>query len=452
MAFKPGLEIKPVGGTGGDVGRNMTAVRVDDEVYIFDMGLHMPNYIKFTEDDISELSKHNTELLRKAGAIPDDSAIADWRKHVKGIFIGHAHLDHLGAIPFLANRYPCPIVGTPYSIAVLRQTLTDERMHLKNELRVLNPNGKMKFSKNITLEFISITHSVPQSVLMALHTKYGVFLYGTDFKFDDNPTLGKPSNYASLKRIGDKGVTVALIDILYADKKGRQPSESHAKDLLEETLLGENNKGKGVLVTTFSSHIARLKSIVEFGRKMKRKVVFLGRSLSKYSAAAETVGLVNFKNQGVDIVKYSRKAGRKLKEIANTGRHKYLLVTTGNQGEPKSMLSKIANNQFDFRLHDGDHVIFSSKTIPVEPNLTYRRELDNNLKKKGVKIFTEMHVSGHAAREDLREFLKLVRPKHAIPAHGEPKKVKAFQALWREMGNPAENVHIIKGGQSLKVV
>jgi len=213
-----------------------------------------------------------------------------------------------------------------------------------------------------------------------------------------------------------------------------------------------NNRGHALVVTTFSSHMARLKAIVEYGKKTKRKIVFLGRSLAKYTAAAEEIDLCNFTKHGVEIVKFSRQARRKLKEISNKGKENYLLVVTGNQGEPKSMLAKMANKQFAWRFHSGDHVLFSSKTIPVEPNLTYRRDLDNTLKREGVKIFPELHVSGHAAREDLRKYIKLTRPKNVIPAHGEPKKIQAFQALWNEMGKPADKVHILKPGQSLKLV
>lgn len=446
-----GVEIISVGGT-GEVGKNMTAVRVDDEVFIFDIGLHMPNYIKFTEDDSGDLSKLNVDALRKAGAIPDDDAIKHWRKNVKGIFIGHAHLDHIGAVPFLAKNYNCPIVSSPYSIALLKNMLRDEKIQLRNKLTPLNPNGIMKITKNVTVEFIHVTHSIPQSVMIALHTKYGIILYSTDFKFDNNPILGKAPNYDALKKLGDKGVLLTIVDTLYVTKQGKMPSEAVAREMLRDAMLGVDNRGKAVVITTYSSHIARLKSILEFGKQTKRKIVFLGRSLAKYVQAAEDIDLCNFSKSGVEVVKYGSQVKRKFKDIMKTGKDKYLLVVTGNQGEPKSMLAKMVNGTYDFVFNSQDHVIFSSNVIPVEPNITYRRELDKKLQSQGVRLYTDIHVSGHAAREDIREFLKLTRPTHVIPTHSEAPKVNSFLQLWIEMQNPPKNAHIMKAGQRLKLV
>ena len=449
--FPSGIEVISVGGT-GEVGKNMTAVRVDDEVFIFDMGLHMPNYIKFTEEDVSDLSKMNVEALRKAGAIPDDNSIKQWRPFVKGIFIGHAHLDHIGAVPFLAKNYAAPIVASPYTIALLRNILADEKIQLKNKLTPLSPNGIMKITKNVMVEFIHITHSIPQSVMVALHTKYGIILYATDFKFDNQPVLGKPPAYDALKKLGDKGVLLTICDTLYVTKPGKMPSEMIAREMLRDAILGVNNKGHAIVITTFASHIARLKSILEFSKQTKRSIVFLGRSLSKYTQAADDADILHFAKQGVDIVKYGKQAKRKLAEIMKKGKDKYVLVVTGNQGEPQSMLSKMTTGKFDFHFDDGDHVLFSSSVIPVEPNLTYRKTIDKQLESQGVRLFTDLHVSGHAAREDIREFLKLVRPQHVIPTHSEPHKVASFMQLWAEIGAVPNQAHLLKPGQHLKLI
>ena len=450
QSFPPGVELITVGGT-GEVGKNMTAVRVDDEVFIFDMGLHMPNYIKFTEDDASDLAKLNPDALRKAGAIPDDNSIRHWRKFVKGIFIGHAHLDHIGAVPFLAGNYPCPIIASPYSISLLRNMLRDEKMQLRNKLIPLNPNGTMKITKNVTVEFVHITHSIPQSVMVALHTHYGIILYSTDYKFDNTPILGKPPHYECLKKLGDQGVLLTIVDTLYVTKPGKMPSEVIAREMLRDAMLGVDNHGKALVITTYSSHIARLKSIIEFGKQMRRKIVFLGRSLAKYTQAAEDIDLVQFTKSGVDVTKYGSQVKKKFKEIMKNGKEKYLLVVTGNQGEPKSMLAKMANNTYAFRFDSQDHVIFASNVIPVEPNITYRKNLDNQLQQMGVRLYTDVHVSGHAAREDIREFLKLTRPQHAIPTHSEAPKVASFLQLWGEMNHPAKNAHVLKPGQRLSI-
>jgi len=449
--FPKGVEIIPVGGT-GEVGRNMTAVRVDDEVFLFDMGLHMPNYIKYTEEDISDLSKLSTEALRKAGAIPDDNVIKHLRKNVKAIFLGHGHLDHIGAVPFVAQHYNAPIIGSPYTIQVLKTILKDEKIQLKNRLETLSPNSTRKITKNVTVEFVHITHSIPQSVLVALHTKYGIILYATDFKFDNNPILGKPPHYEGLKKLGDKGILVSMIDCLYVTKPGKMPSEAVAREMLRDAMLGVDNSKHALVVTTFSSHIARLKSITEFGRQTKRKILFMGRSLAKYSQAAEDIDLIHFTKHGVDIMKYGNQVKRKFREITKRGKEKFLLVVTGHQGEPKSMLAKMINRKFDFRFDSDDHVIFSSSVIPVEPNMSYRKAIEQQLQREGVRFYTDIHCSGHAAREDIREFLKLTRPRHAIPTHAEPNKVDSFVQLWNEMGLPPKNAHVLKPGQKLKLV
>ncbi|HSU72499.1 MAG TPA: RNase J family beta-CASP ribonuclease [Candidatus Binatia bacterium] len=448
--FPPGVEIITVGGT-GEVGRNMTAVRVDDEVFLFDMGLHMPNYIKFTDEDISDLGKISVDALRKAGAIPDDNSIKHWRKNVKAIFLGHGHLDHIGAVPFISKNYSAPIIGTPYTIQVLKTMMKDEKIQLKNRLETLNPNATRKITKNVTVEFVHVTHSIPQSVLVALHTKYGVILYATDFKFDNNPVLGKPPHYECLKKLGDKGILVAIVDALYVTTPGKMPSEIIARELLRDAMLGVDNRGKALVVTTFSSHIARLKSIVDFGKQTKRKILFMGRSLAKYTQAAEDIDLYNFTKSGVDIFKYGNQVKRKFREIMKRGKDKFLLVVTGHQGEPKSMLAKMINHKVDWRFVSDDHVIFASRVIPVEPNISYRKAIEGQLQREGVRMYTDIHCSGHAAREDIREFLKLTRPRHLIPTHAEPNKVASCVQLWQDMGQPVKNAHTLRPGQRLKL-
>jgi ribonuclease J len=440
-SFPPGLEVMTL------MGGHMTAIRVDDEVVIFDMGVDMPNYIEFTED-ADDLTRHSVRALREAGAIPDDTVINHWRKNVKAILIGHGHMDHIGSVPFLAKRYDCPIVASPYSCAVMKAILKDEKVNLPNKFKPITANNSFKVSKNLTAEFVHMTHSTPQSSAIVLHTKYGAIVYAIDFKLDNNPTMGKPPNYKRLKQIGDKGVILAVVDSLYITQPGKMASEAVAKDMVRDAMLGVSNEGKAIVITTFSSHVARLKSIVEFAQKTGRKVVFLGRSLVKYSQAAQSIGLVDFKQMGVELVKYGGQVKRKFNMITRKGKDDFVLVVTGNQGEPKSMLSKMSNNMFNFKFHSGDHVLFSSKVIPVEPNKTYRRELDSKLRAQGVRLYTDLHVSGHAAREDIREFLMMLKPTNVIPSHWEKDRVASFKTLWAELEQPKETFRVPKPGKS----
>lgn len=442
------IEIYAVGGY-DEVGKNCTLIKVDDEAIILDMGLHLPNYIRLTEEEGESVVKLSAKQLMGAGAVPDVSFIKPFRNIVKAIIPTHGHLDHIGAIPYLANKYHCPIYGTPFTCAVLRRILKDERIRINNPINVININSTHKISKNFTVQFISATHSIPHVVMIAVHTKYGTILYTNDFKFDKTPTLGKKPNYAALEKLGEKGVLAVIVDALYADHDIKTPSESVAKEMLKEVMLGVNSKNKSVIITTFSSHIARLKSIVEFGKLMNRKILFLGRSLEKYSKAAEDVGLVNF-SKDVNIVGGGNRSKRALNKIFGKKKDKYLLVVTGHQGEPKAILSKMANKILPFEFGKEDHVIFSCKIIPTSINQEYREKLENQLKSFGVRIFKRIHVSGHAAREDLRDLINMIKPKHIIPAHANPEKSNALVDLAYEMGYKEEQIHHIQNSQKLE--
>ena len=441
------IEICTVGGY-NEVGKNMTAVNVDGEVVIFDMGIHLESYIKYTEDE--DIIKVEPSELIKVGAIPDITKIEKWKNNVKAIIPTHAHLDHLGAVPYLSNNYDALILGTPFTIAVLKTILRDEGIIIKNKIRKLTPNSVFQLSKNLKIEFINMTHSTPQTVMAALHTKYGIILYANDFKFDRFPTLGEKPNYKRLKELGKKGVLCLILDSTYSQSYTKTPSESVAKEMLRDVLLGTGNRGKAVFVTTFSSHIARLRSIVECGQKMNRKVVFLGRSLSKYCKASESIGIAKFSD--VRIVKYRNDIKRTLAKMRKRGISKYLVVLTGHQGEPKAALSRIANGELGFNFEPDDHVIFSCKTIPTPTNIENRRVLEEKLKKQHVRIFTDIHVSGHAAREDSRDLIELARPRHIIPAHGEHKMTSAMADLALEMGYKPKNIHVMRDGQILKIL
>ena len=380
------------------------------------------------------------------GAIPNDTVISSWQNKVKAIIISHCHLDHLGAVPYLANKYNCPIIATPYTIEVLRGTLRDDKLMLKNQLKPLNSNSSLKISDNIEVEFLHVNHSTLQTVIVVLHTKEGDIVYSNDFKFDNSPVIGQIPDYSKLKKLN----TFALItDSLYADTEGKTPSEKVAREILKEVMLGTYNEMNAIIVTTFSSHIARLKSIIEFGKKLNRKVVFMGRSLAKYTYAAEKLNLVNF-SKDVEICTYANQIQRGLNKIEKQGRNNYLIICTGNQGEPKAALTKMVNGILPFRFLPEDQVIFSCRTIPVEINIANRALVEGKLKNKKVRIFKDVHTSGHCSREDLRDLINLTKPQHIIPTHGDRKKLIYLSDLAVEMGYKEDkNVHVMHNSQVL---
>ena len=223
------IEILPVGGF-GEVGKQMVAVKVDNEVVIFDMGLHLPNYILATEGE--EIRKISREQLMKAQAIPDDTILGDWKGKVKAIVLSHAHLDHIGAVPFMAYTYKAPIISAPFTCSVIKRICADEGIRVPN-LKPLNPNDKLQICENLTVELIHITHSVPQSTVIALHTTHGIVVYANDFKLDNRPVLGKKPNTEALEALGKKGSRGAHVRMPIRPIHGQDPerdgSERDAK-------------------------------------------------------------------------------------------------------------------------------------------------------------------------------------------------------------------------------
>jgi len=438
-------------GIGGfnEVGKNMTAVDLGDDVILFDCGLFLPPIV-----ELEEAEKVYTEKrLRAIGAVPSDIVLDKFglRDKVRAIIPSHAHLDHIGAIPFLAHRYNAEVIGTPFTIEVLKTLLKDEKIHLRNKLKVVQPNsfcyvqGK---KRKYRVDFINITHSTIQCSLLALHTPEGVVLYANDFKFDNSPVLGKKPNYEKLKEIAKEGVKVMIVDSLYSGDERKTASEKVARTLLEDVLLTTSNENVGLFVTTFSSHIARLKSITEFGKKLNRKIIFLGRSLNKYVSAATRIDMCPFRND-VEIASFRHQLEKKLHQVGKN-RADYMVVCTGHQGEPGSILDRLAKNRLPFRFQNQDHVVFSSSVIPTKINIENRDKLDNQLKKRGVRLFNNIHVSGHAGREDLRDFINLVNPEHIIPAHGDHKKIAPMVELAEELGyKNKKNIHLINDQQRL---
>ena len=441
------IDIYAVGGY-TEVGKNCTAIKIDDEVIVIDLGLALENYIKLTED--ADIIKISPEKLMDAGAVPDISVLDKIKNKVKAIVISHAHLDHMGAVPYIASQFKAPVICTPFTAEVIRSILKDDKIKLDNEIKVLNSNSSIKISENIKIEFIHITHSVPQTVLIAIHTKYGIVMYANDFKLDLRPTLGKIPNFKRIKELANDGIFALIVESTYANDAKKMPSESVAKEMLRDVLLGIDNKDNVIIATTFSSHLARLKSIIEFGQKLNRKIIFLGRSLAKYTHAGEKAGIIDFSKK-IEIVKYSKQIRKRLNKIEED-RGKYLLVVTGHQGEHNSVLYKIARGELKFKLKPEDNMIFSCTTIPTPTNIANREALENELKLSGIRIFKDIHQSGHAAKEDLRDFINLIKPKNIIPAHGNKEMKNALVDLAVVMGYKADkNVFLVKDGHKISL-
>lgn len=444
------MEIFTVGGY-NEVGKNMTAVKIGDDVIIFDIGLYLPAVVDLQE---SEQGEYSEKKLRNIGALPDDLLLDQMglRDKVRAILLGHAHLDHVGAVPYLSYRYKCPVVGTPFTTTVLKKIVEDDKGRLVNPVKSVQPNSSyiIKGKRDYKVDFINITHSTIQTSMIALHTPEGVVLYANDFKLDKTPILGLPPNYDLLKQIAKEGVKVLIVDSLYSGDERKTPSEKIARDLIEEVLVTTENENAAIFVATFSSHIARLKSIVDFAKKLDREVFFVGRSLKKYVSSAIDVGMCPFQKD-VRIGSYKKEVIGILKKVEKD-RRKYLVVCTGHQGEPGSVLERLSRKELPFEFKRNDNIIFSSKTIPTPVNIANRGQVDKRLKSLGVRIFDNVHVSGHAGREDLRDLISILNPENIIPAHGTMQQLTPMVELAREMGyKVGKGCHLMQDGQKIKL-
>ena len=438
------MKIYTIGGF-EEVGKNMTVLDLGDDAIILDAGIYLPAVIELQEEEHAQ-QNYTEAQLRKIGALPDDRLLdkLGLRKKVRVILLGHAHLDHIGALPYMAYRYDAPIVGTPFTIEVLKKIVEDSQTTIPNKLVVVQPNGTFTIKgkkRNYKAEFVNITHSTIQTAILAIHTPEGVVLYANDFKLDNTPVMGEPPNYKALERLSKQGVKALIVDSLYSGANKKTPSEKVARALLEEVMLTIKNDKSAIFVSTFSSHIARIKSIVDFSKKLNRDVYVIGRSMNKYLTAAKNIGKCPFHNK-IRVGSYKRQVESILKKVSKN-RARSLVICTGHQAEPGSILDRLARKQLPFHFQEGDNIIFSSKTIPAPANIANREKMDKKLKKMGIRIFDEVHVSGHGGKEDLRDFLSIVKPQNIIPSHGSTEQLLPMMNLAKEMGYKPKQIHLM---------
>jgi ribonuclease J len=440
------VEVIAIGGY-EEVGKNMTAVKINDEVIIFDMGIHLDRINIHEDTDIDRM--HSLDLIER-GVIPDDTLMKDVDGKVKGIVFTHGHLDHIGAVAKLAHRYDAPLIGTPFTTALIENTIKGERkFKVHNPINSLNPGSKIQLSKNITLEFVQSTHSIPQAVIAVLHTSEGIIVYALDFKFDNHQKISPPPDYDRLKELGRKGVLCLIVETTNAQNYNQVKtySERVPRVILEDLMKGPMKEDKGMIITTFSSHVERIQAIADIAAKGNREILFLGRSMERYCGLAEKMGLLHLP-KNASIYGHPKSVNKALAK-ADEHPEKYLLVATGHQGEPDALLPRIASGRTPYNIKKGDNIIISAPIIPNPTNAANRHILETRLISKGARIYANAHVSGHAGREDHREFLRMLKPKHIIPAHGELSMLTAYGELAEEEGyRIGKDVHILRNAQA----
>lgn len=420
----------------------MTAVKSEGEVVIFDMGFDMEEVVN-AEEEIDELTTNQT---LDTGAIPEDEQLLD--ENVVAIVIGHGHLDHLGAVPKLAGAYNCPIYCSPYTKRVVERMIEQDRKNVNNDLKELQLGEEEQITERLSLEFIDVNHSIPHATLSALKTPEGYVVYGNDMKIDQSPVIGETTDVKRLKEVGREGVKALIPGTTRVEEDGRARSEQSVKVELEDVLNSCYDAGGAVVITTFSSHIGRLNSILS-ANEGRRNVAFVGRSLREYVESAEEVGLID--TSGVEVVSYFDEVEKLMEQISDQ-RDQWLIVATGNQGEPGAQMDKLASNQYPFSFQEGDHVIFSSEVIPTPINEANRYRLEQKLRENGVRLYKNVHTTGHAKKEDHRDFINFLDPENIIPSHGTIQKLGDYVDLAREEGYTLEeNVFIGENGRIIEI-
>ncbi len=425
-----------------EVGRNMTAVEVDGEVVIFDMGYDMEEVIA-AEEEIDQMTTNQT---LDTGAIPEDEQLLE--ENVVAIVIGHGHLDHVGAIPKLAGAYDCPIYCTPYTGKIVERMIENDRKNVPNQIIEVDKGDEVDVTDSISLEFAHVNHSIPDATISLLNTPEGYVVYGNDMKIDPSPVIEEPTDVDRLEEAGDQGVKLMIPGTTRVEEDGRARSEESVRVELEDVLNSCYDAGGAVILTTFSSQIGRLNSALR-ANDGRRKVAFVGRSLKEYVESAEELGLID--TSGIEVVSYFDEVEELMARV-DDAREDWLVIATGNQGEPGAQLDKFASGTYDFSFQEGDHVIFSSDIIPTPVNRANRYKLEKKLKDNGVRLYKDVHTTGHAQREDHRDFINLMRPDNIVPSHGTIQKLGDYVDLAREEGySLEEDVFIGENGRVIEI-
>ncbi len=395
----------------GEIGRNCAALEVDGKIALIDVGLMFP------EED----------MLGVDLVFPDWSWLLKRKKDVSMVVITHGHEDHMGALAYFLRDIQVPVYGTKLTIELASGRV--EELGVESDLRVINQkkwisHGPFKFM------MIPVSHSVPEASAIAFDTPEGMVLHSGDFKLDPTPIDGLPTDLPAFAALGRRGVRLLLSDSTNAEKPGFEPSESSVGQPITDVIRDAEGR---VIAACFSSHVHRVQQIADAGIAAGRKIAFFGRSMHRNTTIAGDLGVLDLPEDSVVDIK----------DLADYPEDEQLLITTGSQGEPFAALSLMSQGRHKFiDLEDTDTVLISAKPIPG--NETAVSKVISNLMRRGAKVVhgrnSHVHVSGHAAREELLTFINLVRPKAFVPVHGEYRHLAAHADLARQMGVPQVDV------------
>lgn len=396
----------PLGGA-GEIGMNLNLFAHDGQWLMVDLGITFGDHL-------------GVDVIT-----PDPVFIAERQDSLVGLIITHAHEDHIGAVPYLWPLLKCPVYATPFTASILRQKLKDKPWGKKVPIIEVPLSGTVQVGK-FSVEYITLTHSIPEPNAVAITTPLGTILHTGDWKIDANPLVGDVTNHTRLEELGDQGVLAMICDSTNVFNEGSSGSEEGVRDELTD-LVRRHPEGR-VAIACFASNVARLETAAIAARANGREPVLVGRSLIRMEEAARQNGYL----KGLPAFLSEEKA-------IDLPRNKVLLIATGSQGEPRSALARIASGQHPaIELDAEDTVIFSSRMIPG--NERSISAMQNRLVLRGIKVITaheeDIHVSGHPAKEELRQMYAWVRPEILVPVHGEARHLQAQATLGLECGIP----------------
>jgi ribonuclease J len=411
------LQIIPLGGL-GEIGKNMTVVRVGDEILVIDSGLMFP------EED----------MLGVDLVIPDISYLLENRDMIKAIVLTHGHEDHIGALPYVLKQLNVPVYGTRLTLGILEGRLKENGVDSSNLHSVMQ--GDIINVGCFSVGFIRVNHSIPDAVGLSIKTPVGMIVHTGDFKLDYTPIDGKMTDFRRFSELGNKGVLLMMADSTNAERAGHTPSESTVGASFDKAFHGARSR---IIVATFSSNVHRIQQVIDTAVRYKRKVAILGRSMVNVVTISLELGYITAP-EGTII---------DIDEINNYRAEQIVIVTTGSQGEPMSALTRMAmSDHRKVTIVPDDTVIISATPIPGNEKLV-SKTIDNLMRLGANVVYgrdKEVHVSGHASREELKLMHNLVRPKFFIPVHGEYHHLVQHAKLAQELGMPKDHIFLGENG------
>ncbi|MEW6585330.1 MAG: ribonuclease J [Nitrospirota bacterium] len=416
------LSVIPLGGV-EEIGLNMTALEYDGDIIVVDAGLMFPEEDTLGVDFI----------------IPDFSYLLQNSEKVKAVVLTHGHEDHTGALPFLLKALPVPVYGTPLTLGLVREKLREHSLE-DAELIPVMPRDVVQVGV-FSVEFVRVTHSIVDGVGLGITTPVGLIVHTGDFKLDPTPVDGQLMDFYRFSEYGERGTVLLMSDSTNAEKGGFTFSEKEVRRAFEDIF--SNTTGR-IIIATFASNIHRIQQAIDVAVKFGRKVILCGKSIVSNAQIALSLGYLRIPLE----------TWLKLEDLKNLPDHEVVIITTGSQGEPMSVLSRIATDEHKhIKIKEGDMVILSAKMIPG--NERSIGKIINHLFRRGAQVVyekvSEVHVSGHASKEELKLMLNLIKPKYFMPVHGEYRHLVYHSMLAKKLDIPKEHIFIMKNGDILEI-